>query len=113
MTKKVSTKSKKRGADDAVMEVTVIMPTPHDLPFYYVNHLEVSQSPFEFAIAGGRAPARMTDAQRIDVEKNKKLAIEPVVQILIPAAIMPGFIKALQTQLEKHESNYGKSGHPR
>lgn len=82
--------------------------TPSDLPNYYVNHIEINVSKYEFALTAGRLPARMTDEQKQDIEENMRLLVEPTLQLLIPPNLINGLIKALNTQKDMYEKHFGK-----
>ncbi len=92
--------------NDAPIQVNPVIVVPPDLPFYYVNHIEVNMSPFEFAITCGRMPAKLSNEQIESAENNHKVYIEPTVQLLIPAQLIDGLIKVLQTQKEVYDDTY-------
>jgi len=95
-------------SDNTAVTVTPVMLSPSDLQYYYVNHIEVSSSKYEFAITAGRLPARFTDEQKQQIKDTQKLIIEPNIQLLIPANLISGLINALTIQKESYEKHHGK-----
>ncbi len=76
-------------------------------PVHYVNYIEVSHTPYEFALTATRIPASPSEAQQ---DERVPGFAEPraVCQLLIPAAVMPGLIRALQEQVRQYEMNVGR-----
>jgi hypothetical protein len=75
---------------------------------YYVNHIEVGNSPQDFTLLCGRMPGKLTPAKLSEVkELDGALIIEPEVQLIIPTALVPGLIRALTAQKETYEKNFG------
>lgn len=79
-----------------------------DTPTYYANFVEVSHGPYDFGIAAARIPTKMS-AEKLKVATEGALAWKPNVQLVLPAAIIPGLIKALQDQYARYESELNKS----
>ncbi len=108
--KKPAPKIHNKGSAQETLEVAVkinadsLMNTPE----YYVNHIEVAYSAFDFTLIAAKATAMLSTEQTEQAVKTGKLLLEPSVQIILPVNVMPGLIKALQTQMDKYEENYTK-----
>jgi hypothetical protein len=76
----------------------------------YSNLVEVGALQHEFTILVGRVPTKPTREIRATFEAGKELVLEPDVQILVAPTMVPGIIKALQSQLEKYEQRFGSVG---
>ena len=105
--KKTAANTKGTKAGTAVT-VTAVMGASADLPFYYVNHIEISHSHYEFALTAGRAPAKLTEHNLREINEFHRLTIEPVIQLLIPPTVIPALIRALTIQQESYETTHGK-----
>lgn len=75
-------------------------------PVHYVNYIEVSHTPYEFALTSTRIPASPSEVQQ---DERVPGFAEPraVCQLLIPAAVIPGLVHALQEQMKQYERNIG------
>ncbi|PZO50454.1 MAG: hypothetical protein DCF16_12950 [Alphaproteobacteria bacterium] len=74
----------------------------------YMNYAEVVQSMNEFTIVCGRLPTKLSATQRDEiVEAGGALRVEASVQLLLPATVIPGLIRALSAQKDAYETEYG------
>jgi len=90
------------------MSVTSIRLEPiENAPVYYVNYVEIGNSPQDFSLLCARLPAKLTPAKIEEVKKERALIVEPDVQVVIPTALVPGLIRALTAQKESYEEMYG------
>jgi len=64
----------------------------------YANYVQISHNPWEFTVRFCLAPPGGDIKKSM---KGNKLEIPIIIDIMVPPALIPGFIKALQT-------NYGK-----
>jgi hypothetical protein len=74
---------------------------------YYVNYIEVANSPQDFSLICGRLPGKLSAEKTEEAKKLGVLVIEPEVQLIIPITLVPGLIKALTIQKEKYEKLFG------
>lgn len=73
----------------------------------YSNHIEVGHTRHEFTILAGRVPGKMSSERFRLAKETKLLQLEPDVTILLAPTLVPGVIRALQTQLDIWEKAYG------
>ena len=76
-------------------------------PTYYINHAEISVSPYEFGIATARLPTKPTAEQIAAARITGELAVEAELVLLMPASVIPGLIRALTQQKTLYETQYG------
>lgn len=74
---------------------------------YYVNYVEVGNSPQDFSLICGRLPGKLSVEKIKEAKTLGALVIEPEVQLIIPTTLVPGLIRALTIQKEKYEKLYG------
>lgn len=74
---------------------------------YYVNYIEVTTSPQDFSIIGGRLPAKLSEEKIQEIQSSGALTVEPDVHIVIPVTLVPAIIRALTGQKELYEKLYG------
>ena len=109
-------RAKKRSTARSVQQQPQQLPKPvslqvrllhaADTPYYYVNYLEVGHSVYEFALTAARVPARLDDDAKARIVKEGKIDVEPVLQLLVPAKVIPQLIQALSTQYASYEQNF-------
>jgi hypothetical protein len=87
--------------------VKVVMGFGSDVPSYYVNHAEISNSPHDFTLTVGKASGRFTPTQQEAALESGQIAVEPMLQLVLPPTLIPALITALETQRATFESNYG------
>ena len=73
-----------------------------DTPSYYVNFMSVSHTPYELAITAARIPNPYTAEQLGLIKKGEPVPLEPILQLIVPAPVAEGLVKALSEQLEKY-----------
>jgi hypothetical protein len=78
---------------------------------YYANHAEIASTPHEFALLFARMPSKLSP-EKLEETISGNLALTSEVQILIPATLIPGLIRALNTQKTVHEQRYGTIHEP-
>jgi hypothetical protein len=74
---------------------------------FYVNHIEVGSSAHDFSLICGRLPGKLSLDQFEEVKGSGALVVEPEVQVVIPATLVIGLIKALTAQKDNYEKTYG------
>ena len=82
--------------------------TDQDTIVYYANYVEVAQSANEFALSVARMPTKITAEMMEQANEKGVISAHTEIQILLPPMLIPSLIKALNTQLEYHESHFGK-----
>src|SRR5271157_3345735 len=78
---------------------------------YYANHAEIASKPHEFALLFARMPAKLPP-EKLEEADGGTLTLTSDVQILIPATLIPGLIRALNTHKTVHEQRYGTIHEP-
>ncbi len=78
---------------------------------YYANHAEIASTPHEFALMFARMPAKLPP-EKLEEVGGGTLTLTSDVQILIPATLIPGLIRALNTHKTVHEQRYGAIHEP-
>ncbi len=73
---------------------------------YYANHIEIGSTAHDFSIICARLPPKLTTEQFVQVRADNTLIFEPEVQIIVPATLIVGMIKALTVQKELYERLY-------
>jgi hypothetical protein len=96
-----------QGKNQANQEVAkIVLDSIENAPVYYVNHIEVANSPQDFSLICARLPAKISKEKIEEVKQTGTLTVEPDVQIVIPTTLVPGLIKALTIQKEAYESMF-------
>ena len=80
--------------------------TPN-VPVYYCNYVQVGHSEHEFFLNVFQAPPLLTPEQLELSQKGIHISLEPLAQIIMPAAIGSRLIDALVIQRGKFEENFG------
>ena len=75
---------------------------------FYANHIEVANTPQDFSLICARLPGKLSAAKIAEIKELGALVIEPEVQIVIPARLVPGLIRALTAQKELYEKTFGE-----
>jgi hypothetical protein len=68
-------------------------------------------TPHEFSLLFGRLPAKIPP-DKIEEARAGNVTLISDVQILIPVTLIPGLMRALQTQKASYESQYGAIHEP-
>jgi len=91
----------KKGAmeNDAIMVRIVLEPQEHT-PTYYANHAEVSRGAHDFGVSFAHLPTKFSKEKLETVTDEGELKYSPNVQLVLPPTVIPGLIRALQTQLD-------------
>jgi hypothetical protein len=101
-------KSKSASPQSGVMNINSVRLEPiESAAVFYVNYIEVGNSPQDFSLWCGRMPSKLTPAKIEEIESIGALVIEPDVQLIIPTTLVPGLIKALITAKENYEKLFG------
>lgn len=80
--------------------------TPN-VPVYYCNYVQVGHSEHEFFLNVFQAPPLLRPEHFELSQKGLHIPLEPMAQIIMPAAIGSRLIDALVIQKEKFEGNFG------
>jgi hypothetical protein len=95
------------------MTVNVTLRVSEDTtPNYYVNNVEVGQTPFDFTITCAKIPTKLRADVLEEVQRSGTLALDATVQITLPPPVIPGLIRALTIQKEMYEKAVGSIPDP-
>jgi hypothetical protein len=97
-----------RSAQPKTISLKVAIEPSDGLQYHYVNYAEVSHSANEFGLAFVHVPAKLPTSKLNAARETGNLVLEPLVQLVIPAAIVPGLISALTSQRASYEEKFGK-----
>ena len=89
------------------IEVKIHADVKPDTPFYYVNYISVSHSPYDFSLSVLRLPSPLTPEQLAFARKGQPVPVEPVLQLVIPPPVIKALINALSEQYRKYEDELG------
>ena len=101
-------KAKKGSTTPQELRVNIQADVKPDTPFYYVNFVSVTHSPYDFSLSVLRAPSQLTEEQRDDARNGRPLLVEPALQLVLPPRLIKGMIKALTEQCRKYEEQHGR-----
>lgn len=76
-------------------------------PAYYVNNMEVSHTAHDFTLICSKLPTKLSAAELERVSKSGELPIEASVQITCATTLIPALMRALNTQKEMYEKQFG------
>ena len=102
-----STGQSKNAPEVKQLRIKPKVETGPDTPQYYVNHIEVNAGPYEFALSLGRIPARLSDEQMAVAVSTSVISVPADLQVLVPARLISGFIRALTAQKLVYEKIHG------
>lgn len=91
------------------VEVRIHPDVRPDTPFYYVNYVSVSHTPFDFTLSVLRVPSPLTQEQMAFAQDGKPVPVEPVLQVVIPPPVIKALIGALSEQYRKYEAEMGNT----
>ena len=107
-------KKKPNGASkkDAPQVVTrIIMEPTEGMASYYINYVEVANTLTDFALICGQIPPKLPTMRLKEVQASGVVTIDASLQLVFPAAMVPGLIKALEKQKELFETVTGNKIH--
>jgi hypothetical protein len=93
------------------VQLTISTQVGEDTFTYYANYAEIASTPHEFAFLFARMPAKLSP-EKLEEARAGTLTLTSDVQILIPATLIPGLIRALNTHKTVHEQRYGTIHEP-
>jgi len=73
---------------------------------YYANHAEIAALPHDFAMLFARIPAKLSP-EKLEQAKAGMVILPADVQIVIPATLIDGLIRALNVAKTIYEERYG------
>ena len=97
---------RKRASENGGATLQVALEPSIDHTPLYSNHVEVGHTRHEFSMLFGRVPGKLGAQLFAEATASGTLKIEPDALVLIPPTLMPGLIRALQTQLSKWEARF-------
>jgi len=77
----------------------------------YANYFSVSHTPFEFTFDFAIVPPELI-TKFVTGAQSKPIEISPSIRVVLPPALIPAVITALQENLKKYESNIGPAKLP-
>lgn len=104
---KVMRRSRRAAPKESPAAVRVSLEPAIDALPIYSNHIEVGHGRHEFTMLVGRVPVKLPAARLEAAAGSGQLDLDPEAVIVLPPTLLPGLIKALQTQLEKWEKKFG------
>jgi hypothetical protein len=90
------------------VQIKVVIDVPEGSEPYYANHVEVGCSRFDFFLLFARMPTKVTSAVYKAAVDQGEIHVPATVQLVIPASIVAGLMRALETQKAKFEKDNGK-----
>lgn len=91
---------------EAKISVSVSMQVGDETLTYYANIAEIAPLQHDFAMLFGRLPAKLPPDKQQEA-KAGTVTLTSDVQILIPATLIDGVMRALATAKAIYEKNYG------
>jgi hypothetical protein len=77
----------------------------------YANYVIISHSPWDINVRFCLAPAG-SDIKKAIKEDTNTVEVPIIIDVMLPPALIPGFIKALQTHFEKFEKKLAQKSLP-
>ena len=91
------------------LAIKIQLDTSSGTPVYYVNHAEVSSGQHDFSITAARVPGMFTPAEIEALQASGKLTVAADAQLVFAPTLLPLLIAALEAQLKKYETSYGRT----
>jgi hypothetical protein len=98
--------SKPKAAKSA--NVRIVVDIPDGSEPYYANHVEVGCSKYDFFLLFARMPTKLPPAVVQAVLDTGEIHVPSTVQVVVPASIVAGLIRALEIQKAKYEKDNGE-----
>jgi hypothetical protein len=99
----MTTESQSQPEDESI-SLDVVIDVPEGVrPGVYANFVRVADTEHEFVLDFGVLPPP-ADLDRDEIRVTKKVHATPVVRVLVPIALLPRIIDALQERWQKHQS---------
>ena len=97
------------GEQEREITVRVTLDPDTEAPTYYVNYAEVSHNQYEIGISVARLPTKFSNEQLSKIRESKQIQYKPLLQLVLPPAVIPGLIEALRSQLALYERSTATS----
>lgn len=81
------------------IKVNISLEPSEDTPVYYANYAEVGQSQYDFGISFVRVPVKLPALLMAEARESGTMTLTPDIHVVVPHALVPGLIDALQKQL--------------
>lgn len=88
--------------------VRIVVDSPEGSEPYYANHVEVGCSKFDFFLLCARLPTKLPMAVFKAAADTGEIHLPATVQLVFPASLVAGLIRALETQKAQYEKDNGK-----
>jgi hypothetical protein len=89
------------------INVKVSLRSNESTALFYVNNVEVGHTLHDFSVTCAKIPVKFR-AEDIELAKEgRELELEALVQLTLPATLVPGLINALTVQKELYEKYFG------
>lgn len=108
MAKKSTKKTAAKNASAEPTRVKVRVEHGSGAEILYANYVEVSHSAYEFMLSVVRVPTKFPSSLLAEARTTGEIVVEPQVNILLPPTLIPGLIRALESQRDLYERNFGK-----
>jgi hypothetical protein len=89
-------------------EIRIRIDIPDGLSSYYVNHLELGYSLYEFALNAAKAPTILSKEARAEAEATLELVVEPELQLVFPPRTAKALVGVLERQIAAYEARFGE-----
>lgn len=89
------------------MVVKPVLEVSEGTPAVYSNFIEVTSTPWDFALVIGRVPPKGGPDKLAQMRETGLLTVPAEMTINLPATIIPGLIRALSIQRELFEKRTG------
>lgn len=106
-TKKATKKRSGKSAKPEVLGVKIVLEASEDTPSYYVNYVEIIHSQHEFGLYAAQMPTKLSTDSLEAARKSGEIHVEPTLQLVVPPTLIPGLIRALETQKQSYEKEFG------
>jgi hypothetical protein len=104
--------AERNGKEDGRTAALVYPPVTEEDKPVYANYVAVSHTPWDFAVHFGTVVMPAAPVASGQKSGTVEIPVRKVQTVNLPIPLIKGFIKALQTQVEKYEQSYGEIKNP-
>ncbi len=94
--------------DKGVLTTRLVVDTREEILTYYINYIEVICAEHNFSLYSLQVPGKFSAEELAVAQETGVLNLEPAFQMILPPTIVRGLIKALESQLELYEKQFGE-----
>lgn len=108
--KRIPPRAKNHNVEEKPQELAlrIVFVPAEDGPTYYVNHLEISHNQHNFCVYVAEIPTKFPEYTLETAKKTGQVNLTPMFCLTMPPTIIPGLIRALETQKGLYENRFGK-----